>query len=120
MFEFESKMHFYEDKINEALKEGIGNSLSTVFLDLLTNICNFECTFCDAKQFFNVKDNSFSNERLEKMVEELISLKVDSVLLVGEGGEPIIHPYFNTFSRKLLDANIKLGIYTNGSIPKNQ
>lgn len=118
MFEFESKMHFYEDKINEALKEGIGNSLSTVFLDLLTNICNFECTFCDAKQFFNVKDNSFSNERLEKMVEELISLKVDSVLLVGEGGEPIIHPYFNTFSRKLLDANIKLGIYTNGSIPK--
>ncbi|MCB9256471.1 MAG: radical SAM protein [Chitinophagales bacterium] len=118
MFDFEDKMNFYEDKINAALGEEIGDSLSTVFLDLLTNICNFDCTFCDAKKLFNVKDNSFSNSRLDEMALELKELNVDSVLLVGEGGEPIIHPYFNEFSNKLLELNIKLGIYTNGSIPK--
>lgn len=116
MFEFEEKVNFYEEKVNEALTNGIGDSLSTVFLDLLTNICNFNCTFCDAKQLYDVKNNSFTKDRLDSMVNELIELSIDSVLLVGEGGEPIIHPYFNGFSRKLLDKKIKLGIYTNGSI----
>lgn len=116
MFDFTEKLNFHEDKVNEALRDQVGSSLSTVFLDLLTNICNFDCTFCDGKRLYNLEDNSFSKPRLDKMVEELKQLKIDSVILVGEGGEPLIHPYFSGFSRKLLKADIKLGIYTNGSI----
>ena len=116
MFDFTEKLNFHEDKVNEALKDQIGSSLSTVFLDLLTNICNFNCSFCDGKTLYNLEDNSFSKARLDKMAEELKQLHIDSVILVGEGGEPLIHPYFAAFSKKLLKAGIKLGIYTNGSI----
>lgn len=116
MFNFTDKLNFYEDKVNEALQDHVGSSLSTVFLDLLTNICNFDCIFCDGKRLYNLSDNSFSKARLDKMAIELKELKVDSLILVGEGGEPLIHPYFNGFSRKLLQSGIKLGIYTNGSI----
>jgi molybdenum cofactor biosynthesis enzyme MoaA len=116
VFDFIQKLNFHEDKVNEALNDQIGSSLSTVFLDLLTNICNFNCTFCDGKSLYNLKDNSFSRDRLDSMALELSELKVDSIILVGEGGEPLIHPDFNRFSRKLLDLGINLGIYTNGSI----
>lgn len=116
MFDFTEKLNFHQDKVNEALKDQVGSSLSTVFLDLLTNICNFDCVFCDGKRLYSLEDNSFSKARLDKMVEELVQLKIDSVILVGEGGEPLIHPYFTGFSKKMLKAGVKLGLYTNGSI----
>lgn len=119
MFDFTEKLNFYEDKVNEALRDDIGLSVSTVFLDLLTNICNYDCIFCDGKRLYNIKDNSFSKDRLDRMVLEFQELKIDSIILVGEGGEPLIHPYFDGFSRKLLESSINLGIYTNGSILRN-
>ena len=115
MFDFIDKLKYYPDKVNIALSETIGKSLSTVFLDLSTNVCDFNCFFCDSK-FYKLPKCSFSRDRLLELIEELKELKVDSVLICGEGSEPLLHPNFTEISQKLIDSGFYVGIYTNGSI----
>lgn len=115
MFDFIDKLKYYTDKVNIALSDTIGHSLSTVFLDLSTNICDFNCFFCDGK-FYKLPQSSFSRDRILEIIEELKELKVDSVLICGEGSEPLLHTNFKEISQKLIDSGFYVGIYTNGSI----
>lgn len=115
MFDFTKKLNFFENKVRMALSDKTELTLSTVFLDLVNNICTNDCIFCDRK-FRNAEPVMFSEDRLMSMADELISLNVDSVVIVGEGGESLLNPYFVEFSKKLLDNGLHLGLYTNGSI----
>lgn len=115
MFDFIDKLKYYPEKVKIALSDKIGHSLSTVFLDLSTNVCDFNCFFCDGK-FYKLPQSSFSRNRLLEIIEELKTLKVDSVLICGEGSEPLLHPNFKEISQKLIDSDFYVGIYTNGSI----
>ncbi len=115
MFDFIDKLKYYPDKVKVVFSDTIGYSLSTVFLDLSTNVCDFNCFFCDAK-FYKLPQSSFSRDKLLEIIEELKELKVDSVLICGEGSEPLLHPNFKEISEKLIDSGFYVGIYTNGSI----
>lgn len=115
MFNFSKKLKLYPEKITSALNDKVADSLSTVFLDLSTNICNFDCYFCDSK-FIPKPKQQFSTERLLQIADELHQLKVNSVLLCADGGEPFLHIGIVSLVKKLHDYDIHVGIYTNGSI----
>lgn len=114
MFDFVKKLSYYPEKLHIALSDEIGYSLSTVFLDLSTKQCNFDCIFCDSK-FYNTTPLSFPKDVLFRIVEELHSMRVESVLLCGDGAEPLLHPDFIEVASRLHSNGCNLGIYTNGS-----
>ena len=114
MFDFVKKLSYYPEKLQAALSDDIGYSLSTVFWDLLSNTCNYNCIFCDGK-FRNNVPKSFPKAVLFRIADELQTMGVDSVLLCGDGGEPLLHPNFVDLSSRLNTIGCKLGVYTNGS-----
>lgn len=113
MFDFISKLSNYPQKANLCIEDSIGDSLSTVFIDLVAGICNHNCIFCDG-HFNPLPKKSFSEERLLQMADEFKALHVDSVIIVGEGGESTLHPAFCRFVKKLFELQIRVGLYTNG------
>jgi MoaA/NifB/PqqE/SkfB family radical SAM enzyme len=119
MFDFVVKMNFFQDKINSALDGRVERSLSTVFIDLVSNQCNHNCIFCDGK-FYEIEPKLFGRERLDRMASELEALGVDSAVIVGEGGESLLNPDFSFFAKRLSAAGIHLGLYTNGGIANEE
>jgi MoaA/NifB/PqqE/SkfB family radical SAM enzyme len=115
MLDFIKKMQYFKDKINAAIDGRVRFSLSTVFIDLISNICTHNCIFCDGQRYYT-KPNQFSRSRLFKMVDEFKKLNVNSVIIVGEGGESLLNKNFVEFAQKLISYNIHLGLYTNGSV----
>ncbi|NTW27136.1 MAG: radical SAM protein [Candidatus Moranbacteria bacterium] len=115
MFNFIGKMQFHQNKINSLLEDRIENSLTTVFIDLVSGVCNHKCVFCDGN-FNPIKKLIFSKSKLLEIANDLGDMNVDSVIMVGEGGESLLNPNFCFFSKKLLDKKIHLGMYTNGGM----
>ena len=113
IFDFISKLSFHSQKAIDCIDDNLKCSLSTVFLDLVSGICNHNCIFCDG-QYNPLPQKSFSEERLLSIADELKLLNVNSVVIVGEGGESTLHPSFCVFARKLLTLGIHVGLYTNG------
>ncbi|MBQ7638065.1 MAG: radical SAM protein [Clostridia bacterium] len=113
MFNFISKLSHFPDKAQICTEDCVGRSLSTVFIDLVSGVCNHNCIFCDGK-YLPLENRMFSSERLLKMADELSALGVDSAIIVGEGGESTLHPAFCDFAERLLAAGIHVGLYTNG------
>ena len=118
MFDFVKKLSYYPEKLRIALSNEIGYSLSTVFLDLSTKQCNFDCVFCDSK-FYNTKPQAFPKDVLFRIVDEIHTMGVDSVLLCGDGAEPLLHPDFVEVASRLHGYGCNLGVYTNGSYYDN-
>jgi sulfatase maturation enzyme AslB (radical SAM superfamily) len=114
MFDFVKKLSYYPEKLQIALSNEIGRSLSTVFLDLSTKQCNFDCVFCDSK-FYDLIPQTFPRDVLFRIADDLKTMGVDSVLLCGEGGEPMLNPHFVEVASRLYNNGCSLGIYTNGS-----
>lgn len=112
-FDFVSKLSYHPQKVADCLDDKVKGSLSTVFLDLVSGICNHNCIFCDG-HYNPLPQKKFSDDRLLSIADELKALNVNSVLIVGEGGESTLHPSFCVFSRKLLSLGIHVGLYTNG------
>ena len=113
MFDFNSKLAHFPEKAQACIREGIHRSLSTVFMDLVSGVCNQNCIFCDGK-YLPLERRLFRTERLMRLADELVGLGVDSVIIVGEGGESTLHPAFCDFAGRLLSAGVHMGLYTNG------
>lgn len=118
MFDFVKKLSYYSDKLRIALSDEVGRSLSTVFLDLSTKQCDYDCVFCDSK-FYHLTPRVFPRDVLFRITDELHVMGVDSVLLCGEGGEPLLHPHFAEVASRLHGNGCSLGVYTNGSYYNN-
>lgn len=104
--------HFVVEKIkNTDWTKGASNPL-VVELDT-TEICDMACPGCISADIMSTK-NSFSNERLMKLAEELYLFGVKAVILIG-GGEPLAHPKIGEFITYLGEHDIHIGITTNGS-----
>jgi len=114
-FDFIAKLAFHRRQVLAAIEDEPARSLSTVFLDLSAGACNHDCTFCDGR-FYPLAPASFSTGRLLELAAEIADLGADSVILVGEKSEPILHPGFARLCRKLIDLDLRVGLYTNGSV----
>ncbi len=85
-----------------------------------TNICNHDCWYCA----YHVSGlqlggemgyrDSIPKEKMEEIVNDLISMKVEAVTFSG-GGEPLLYKPLPDTMKKLSNAGIKVASLTNGS-----
>lgn len=78
-----------------------------------TGVCDLACPGCISEDFVS-RGNSFSNERLLELGQEMIDSGVKAVILIG-GGEPLAHPSAGNLITLLGRNDVHVGITTNGS-----
>lgn len=109
-----SRINNHKDRVFGSWDTGTPSMAPPVSIEIhLTEYCNANCPFC----FYgsgSVKEKiRLSDHVLETLVDEIIELKVNSVVLSG-GGEPTIHPYFPKVVKKLAENGVEVGLITNG------
>jgi MoaA/NifB/PqqE/SkfB family radical SAM enzyme len=78
-----------------------------------TAVCDLACPGCISEDLIQV-GNSFSNERLLSLGQEMIDFGVKAVILIG-GGEPLAHPKAGELIQLLGSNDVHIGITTNGT-----
>ena len=83
-----------------------------------TNICTLKCAGCARTQFIDQWPQHWSNHSLD--IDQLlgfldIDLSTKTINLCGNYGDPIYHPDFINFVKKLKATGVTLSIVTNGS-----
>ncbi|WP_380282258.1 radical SAM protein [Kitasatospora purpeofusca] len=82
-----------------------------------TTFCDLACPECISGKLLN--QGRFTPERLAALAEELVSMSVKAVVLIG-GGEPLAHRGTRQVLRILGEAGLAIGVVTNGTmIDKN-
>ena len=76
-----------------------------------TSMCNLACPDCISGSLLNKEE--IPSDRLLALTSEMIEAGVKAVILIG-GGEPMMHPAIGEVIERLGNANIKIGITTNG------
>ncbi len=92
----------------------------------ISNTCNIDCNYCwfYSKHLQNppskewkkhmIKFNIFKN-----LVNDLAKLEVDTILFSG-AGEPLLHPDIINMIKYVKKSNIKLQIFTNGTLLRKE
>ena len=89
--------------------------------------CNLDCVYCRRHSAINpgdsskaepeYKDSFLSLDRIKSTLDDAVDLMVEEILLVG-GGEPTIHPMFETLVKEVKKRNLGLNFSTNGLVLK--
>lgn len=89
-------------------------SEAPVVIDLdPTSFCDLACPECISGKLLN--QGRFTRERLGSLAEELVSMGVKAVILIG-GGEPLAHTGTQMIIHTLGRAGIAIGVVTNGTM----
>lgn len=89
-------------------------SSSPIVVDLdPTTFCDLACPECISGKLLN--KSRFTPERLKSLADELVSLAVQAVILIG-GGEPLAHRGTREVLRVLGESGIAVGVVTNGTL----
>lgn len=86
-----------------------------------TNRCQQRCSFCSYRNDGYSSNESFSSGdeipfgKLAEIVADCEDMGVRAIEITG-GGEPTCHPQFLDLCTAILDANIDLGLVTNGGL----
>ncbi|MDC2993120.1 radical SAM protein [bacterium] len=78
-----------------------------------TAACDLACPGCISEDIIAI-GGRFSNERLLSLGQEMIDAGVRGVILIG-GGEPLAHPKIGDLITLLGEAQVAIGITTNGT-----
>ena len=96
---------------------------ATISVDPI-NVCNFNCSHCNANELLRNKSSMMSKKTLFKIANTLASWKgspewnevgVGSIC-IGGGGESLLNPHVGSFINKCVELGIEVGIVTNGSM----
>ena len=88
-----------------------------------TNVCNFNCVWCNAEFIRKQRKGSLSEKILSSLADFLPSWgknnlyykpSVEAICIAG-GGEPLLNPATAAFIDKVINNGIEVGIVTNGS-----
>jgi radical SAM protein with 4Fe4S-binding SPASM domain len=108
---FEDRIYSFYNEIKEINK---GNFPYPRFLALYpTNMCQFNCTFCDYKELNSCKPKYLEKLEWKYILDIFKNLGGEAIGLAG-GGEPLMLPTiseFLTYSKKL---GLKTSVVTNG------
>ena len=119
MFDFVQKFKYYPDKLTHFIREDYDHTLTTVLLYIGSGICNHDCIFCD-KKFYQIKPFFFDLEFLDQLIEDMVALGADSLIILGEGAEPLLCPNLSHVIDNATQRGIACGLYTNGSVVNNE
>lgn len=116
---YSSQKIFHHREWIDAMRAG--SSPAPIFVEIIpTNRCNQGCRFCayrspgySSSEAFDVR-NEIPIDKLLEIVADCEAMGVRAIELTG-GGEPTLHPQFHDLCREILDADIDLGLVTNGS-----
>lgn len=114
MFRFVQKLAYYPHKLNAFCKSNYAKTLSTVIFYPSTEICNQNCIFCDSK-FYDLKKLEFNRDQMIHMLDDMVQLGADSLIILGDGSEPVLFRDLDWLVEEAVSRNIACGIYTNGS-----
>jgi len=117
-FDFVEKLAHFPDRISAILDRRLCDAISTIYLDVNTDICNHACPFCDG-YYRKLKASEIPGSRLNSLVDEMSELGVLAVIIAGDRGEPLLHSGFRELLEKLNGTDIRYGIYTNGTNVKD-
>lgn len=86
---------------------------------MINENCNQRCPYCFASEFVNVQHNNISLENFRKAADFILSDKSNGRVGII-GGEPLLHPLFDTFVEDLLDREQvkRVAVFTNGVLIK--
>jgi len=107
------KVLCYSKEIESIVSGGIPSPI-TVNIDL-SNICNHNCIWCFSREYNANSPTIMSKELMDNIAQDLIQLKVKSVILSG-GGEPLTNPHFEYIVNLLAKNDISIGLNTNGGL----
>ena len=100
-FDFVRKLAFLPVGSVRCLDRRLPSALSTVYLDVNTDICNHACTFCDGF-YRSLRAAHLPWPRLERLVDEMQEIGVLAIVLAGDRGEPFLHPDFGKLLSKIV------------------
>ena len=88
-----------------------------------TNICTLKCSGCARTRFIDQWPQRWHNHSLD--IDQLLNfldvdLSTKTITLCGNYGDPIYHPDFLNFVKRLKETNVTLSIITNGSYKKKE
>lgn len=101
--------------LEQALQSAPDRAPMSINLDL-TTACNYRCDHCVDMDILNTGIR-YDHEKLMSSLSEMAARGLRSVIVIG-GGEPTVYPQFEEVVRHLKMLGIKVGIVTNGSLPK--
>lgn len=78
-----------------------------------TTFCDLACPECISKNLIN--QGQLGKDSLLRLAGELAESGVKAVILIG-GGEPLMHKSVGAVMRTLSDANIHIGLVSNGTL----
>ena len=112
--EFNSlKILYFKDYLKAIVR---GEFLPPITVDVdPTNLCNFNCVWCNSKGFRKESPGVLPTEHLLKLADFYKEWGVKSACVSG-GGEPMINKGFAAFLYRLDKNGIKSGIISNGSL----
>jgi MoaA/NifB/PqqE/SkfB family radical SAM enzyme len=118
-FDFAAKLSHFPDRVDAVLDRDFAEAISTIYLDVNTDICNHSCYFCDGF-FRSLHLKQFPWPRLSRLIDEMEDLHVLSVVIAGDRGEPFLHPHIGELLARLNSSRMHYGIYTNGTRIKSE
>jgi pyruvate-formate lyase-activating enzyme len=95
---------------------------STISVDPI-NVCNLDCTWCNAKYILKKNHNMISRKMLLELADFFSSWQgsadwekgVESVCL-GGGGESLLNKHTGDFINRCVELGIEVGVVTNGTM----
>jgi molybdenum cofactor biosynthesis enzyme MoaA len=101
--------------LEQALESAPDRAPMSINLDL-TTACNYRCDHCVDMDILNTGIR-YDHEKLMSSISEMAARGLRSVIVIG-GGEPTVYPRFEEVVRHLKALKLKVGIVTNGSLPR--
>lgn len=101
--------------LEQALQSAPDRAPMSINLDL-TTACNYRCDHCVDMDILNTGIR-YDHDKLMSSLSEMAARGLRSVIVIG-GGEPTVYPQFEEVVRHLKSLELKVGIVTNGSLPK--
>jgi MoaA/NifB/PqqE/SkfB family radical SAM enzyme len=113
-FDFVSKLAHFPERVHALRGRDLVGAISTIYLDVNTDICNHACSFCDG-YYRELHMAQIPWIRLERLLDEMVDLHVLAVVIAGDRGEPFLHPRIRDLLSRLNETQISYGLYTNGT-----
>lgn len=106
------KLVYHPGRVHEFLTQG---DCFPLYLEISpVGSCNHRCLFC-AYDFIGYPNRKLETVRTLKLLDELASTGLTSILFAGEG-EPLLHPDLPRFVQHAKCNGIDVGLFTNGQL----